>query len=882
MRKRSGESRLYSVLLRLVPPGFRARQGRAMAQAFASLRLATRERGRAAVLRLYVTEALDLLRTGLMLRLRALGVARWWRGRRGAAMGSGGRSGDLRGSRVIALVDDTRLAWRAAFRHRAFFLFASVTFALGVGAMTATYSGLKSLVLDPLPFPGAERVVLVWRTIGSGWFSPGEPEVEALAADREVFEEVALFNTEDVLLTGSGAPVRLTSVQMGANLVEFMGVRPVLGRVFTETEYGAGASRVLLLSHALWRGQFGGARDVLGRALMLNGESWTIIGVMAAGAVRPNGAPGRVDVWMPLPATTRYRQAIARLRPGVTLEAASTHAGELFRRVSGTDSYGARVTSATALRSGALQEPLRVLMVAVTLLLLVACVNVSNLLLQRAAGRGHEVAVLSALGAGRFRLARQFLMESVMLALAGGAMGTLLAAAFVRLVQWVRPAELNVLELISLDGGALVFSLVVSTVAGLLFGLLPSIRAAGADAMASLARAPREGRLVRGRIRWTLVAAQVAFSFALLVGAMQLIVSLQRSAGRDPGFRAERLLDITITMPAWRYGEQATLWQAIERMTDRIRRLPRVEAVALGGGSPAESGIYFGTVQVEGQPAEPQASMFYGNTIAAEYLAVVAQPLVAGRDFTTAEISDSANVVILGESSARRLFPAGAIGQRLSIGGGPPHLVVGVVRDAALGGLSSGETIDIAYWPMTSLAGTLHLLVRTRSEEAGLVAELRGIIHAIEPDALVDATSATDRLRRSLARERFTTTLLAGFAALALFLSGVGLYSVLSHVVAARTHEIGVRVSLGADARRIRQLVLRSGLTATVIGLGLGGLLLWGGLQWLRSRLHGLSENDPAVWVAAALTIGAVALVAVWQPARRAARIDPMLAMRAD
>jgi len=850
-------SRLYRLLLCVVPRDFRERRGASMEQAFVNLRRSARERGSAAVVWLYVTECWDLARTGSALRRRA------WR--------------------VGAVLDDVRLAVRMVVRHRGFFAFSSVTFALGIGATTATFSALKSLVLDPLPFPGAERAVLVWRTIGSGWFSPNEAETEALAADREVFETIALFAGETVVLTGNGPPAQLSSVGMGPSLASFMGVQPVLGRGFAASEYEGDGSRVLLLSHALWRGQYGGSRDVLGRTLQLNGEAWTVIGVMPPDAVWPNGAPGRVDVWVPLAERARYRQLVARLRPGVTLEAASAHVGDVFRRVSGKTSYGARVTSATALRSGALQEPLRVLMIAVTLLLLIACVNVSNLLLHRVANREREMALLSALGAVRSRLFRQFLMESVVLALWGGLLGTLLAAGLVRAVQRLRPADLAALEMVRLDAGALGFSLLVSTCAGLLFGWLPSVRATRAGATVHLARARREGELGQRGFRWALVAVEVALSFALLAGASQLIVSLRSAALRDPGFRAEGLLDVTITLPSWRYVEPTMRRLSFEQMADAIRRLPHIEGVALGQGSPPESGIYFGVVQVEGKAAEPEASMFHGTAISPEYLGVAGQALTAGRSFTAAEMTDSANVVILGETSARRLFPeGGAVGQRFSLGGGPPQTVVGVVRDAALGGLSARSDVDIAYWPLGSVPASLHMLARTTADDAGLASRLRETVRAIEPDALVELHRAEELLRRSLARERLTTTLLSGFAALAALLAAVGLYSVLSQIVAARTHEIGVRVSLGADSARIRQMVLRSGLTATGIGLVAGGVLLAAGLQLLRSRMFGLTAHAPLAWIAAALVLAVVSLIAVWRPAERAARTDPMVAMRAD
>ena len=869
--------RAYRAFLRVLPAPFRLRNGTCMEHAFGVLLGSARERGRLAVLQLYASEAWDLIRTGVALRVRT--------GQRKRQRRAWPGTPDWRGRPPMAtLGDDVRIAFRSATRQRAFFLFAGLTFALGVGATTAMFSALRSLVLNPLPYPAGERVVLIWRTMGASSLLPvAEPQqIEALRAESGIFEAFATFSGRGVALTGLGQPTQLESLQMGSGLAELMGVRPVLGRLFSPEEMTGDGQRVLLVSHSLWQSRFGGARDVLGRTLTLDGEPWTVIGVMPPDVVRPDGRQQPVAFWQPLPPGARF-QPIARIRGDITLEAASAHVDAVMQRTAERPGFGGTVRPLGGLRSGALAEPLRLLMGAVTLLLLIACVNVSNLLLHRAAARERETAVLAALGASRARLLRQFLLESLLLALVGGALGVFLAAGAIHITTALRPDQLSALQAIRLDGGVLAFALIVSTLSGVIMGLLPALRAARADAGAALARAPREGRGTSARFRWTLVGVEVALSFALLAGATLLIGSLREYARRDPGYAPDGLLSVSVTLPAWRYEQEPARRVTFERMMDVVGRAPGVERVALAGGVPPKTGILFGRVHVEGKAPDAESSMFFGTSIDPDYLAVIGQPLVAGRSFTRAEMSGDTQPIILGETAARKLFPEGdATGRRFGLDGEDPYTVIGIVRDAALSGLTSGNAIPIAYWPLRDIDTNLNLLVRASSDDGSLIRTVHELVQAVEPEAIVNVRTARDLLAVSIARERFTTRLLSTFAGLALLLAGVGLYSVLGQVVTSRTHEIGVRVSLGASAASIRRMVLRSGFTAVATGLVLGGLLVAGGIGLMRSRMFGLTEHRPLAYVAAATALGAIALLAMWQPAERATRVDPMQAMRAE
>ncbi len=867
-------SRLYRVLLRLLPRDFRARQGEAMEQAFVTLRTQARARGRLRVVGLHVSEAWDLLRTGAAMRRR---------NRQASITTDYGMSSASSPRAASLFLDELRMALRSATRHRAFFAFAAVTFALGVGATTAVFSALKSVVLEPLPFPKPDRLVLVFRTVQNNALVTPEPEqIDSLRGLSAVFEDIATFGGSSVFMTGAGDPVRVNVVQMGATLASFLGIRPVLGRTFTPDEQAGEGAHVALLSWELWKGQFGGTPDVTGRTLDLNGEPWTIIGVMPPGLVRPNGAAGRVDLWLPLPSNAKFVLPIARLRPGVSLAAATQAVDALIRRIDRESQLGGKVTPATALRSGGLHDPLSILMAAVTLLLLIACVNVSNLLLHRAAARQRESAVLAALGATRSRLLRQSLLESLLLALAGGSLGVLLALAAIRAAATLRPARLEALQSVHLDGLVLAFSLLVSVVAGLLFGMLPALRAARSDAAATLARAPREGIAASARFRWTLVGVEVALSFALLVGASLLIRSLVELSSRDPGYQPQGLIDLSVTLPTWRYTQEPARREAFARLADGVRRIPGVQLVSLSTGAPPNAGIYFANLHLEGRPPATQSTMLYGMNIDPDYLAVIGQPLRAGRGFTRDEMTGKGNSVILGETAAKQLFPDGsALGQRFGFGSTDMYTVVGIVGDAALNGLSEGPAA-IAYWPMTEVYAATHVLVRSNLDAAKLGSALRDAVRAVEPAALIQVNRGTELLGFSLTLQRFTTTLLTAFAALALLLSAIGLYSVLSQLVTGRTHEIGVRVSLGANAGRIRLMVLRSGLGAIAGGLLAGGLMAAAGIRIAGSHMFGLTQLRPSAWLAAGVVLGVVALLAMWWPAERAARTDPILAMRAE
>jgi putative ABC transport system permease protein len=870
--------RRYGLLLRLVPADFRARHAAAMEDAFAALHARARGAGIRAVLMLWLRESWDLALTGLSLRLRE-------RRQLTLDVQHRARSRSARSLSVLGtLRDDWRFAVRATTRHRGFFFLAAITLALGIGATTAMYSALKAVVLEPFPFPGAERTVLLQRTMGTSgraFFGLEMEDIALLRDQRDVFERIVGMSSGTATLTSFGEPQRVLTLKMTADLPAFIGVQPVVGRTFTHEELAGDGQRVVLISHAMWRRRFAGRRDVLGEPLRIDGQSSIIIGVMPRDAVRPQSDPRPVDLWLPLPDRDPLRTSIARLVEGVTLETAAARVDAVVRR-SPSETFGG--TAQPLVRAVPLHDYLRVLMVAVTLLLLVACVNVSNLLLQRAAVRSRETAVRSALGASRARLMRQFVLESLILAIVGGVLGAGLSYGGVRVLTAFRPEQLDALQKVRIDGGVLLFSVIISVGAGLLFGILPAVRGSRTAATAALGRFGTDGDSRSSRFRWGLVAAEIGLSFALLIGATLTIKSLRALASRDPGYLADGLVSIDVRLPAWRYPESAARAAAFDQMIDDVRKLPAVRAVSLADGVPPRLGsARLGHLHVEGKTPETELAIFESFAVDSSFVETLGLVVVSGRRFTGADATSALHPVILAESGARRLFPGEpAVGRRFRLEGDDDFTVVGVVRDIRTSGLTDDGSTPLAYWPLQHVRERMTIIARANREDAQLMLDLRQTVRRTEPDAIIEVVTAREMLGATLAQERFTTSLLSAFAALALLLAAVGLYGVLSQVVVSRTREIGVRIALGADAGRIWRLVLRTGMLATIVGLVLGAGLSALGLRALRGQVFGLTEAQPTSYIAAAGVLLIVSLAAMLVPASRAARMDPMRAIRVE
>lgn len=790
-------------------------------------------------------------------------------------------------------IDDGLHAVRSLARRPAFTAFAGATVALGIGAVTAIYSTVDAVVLNPVPYENADRMVTLMRPIGNSGAmrSPAAEQVDAWAAMGDVFEAVEQSALTSMTLTGSGEPVLLDVALIRPGWHAFTGRMPLLGRAFTDAET-RGDARVVLLSHGLWRSRFGADPGVLGTTVDLDGEAWEVVGVMPRRSPVVFFGVQDVDLWRPLPPGQVRSPPVGLLREGVSLEAALERLSAPVVLDDGTEAVGTG-RGVVAAMADRMRDTLAILVVAVVALLLIACVNVSNLLLGRAEGRRRETAVRSALGGGRVRLARQMLAEGFALGLLGGAFGVALTLGGLRAVHALRPPSLTALDAVSVDGGVLAFAFAVTLVASLLFSLVPVIHAsrqAAADALRAGARSAGTGAL-GARFRWVLVSAEVALSFALLVGSILVLGSLRGLLHQDPGFDADRVAVLEVDLPRWRYDsddERAALLDGIE---GRLQAVPGVAGVARGVGMPGAAGVTFGTVEVAGAEPVDETFTFHGPPVGSKYFETLGQPLLRGRGFTPAEIDDpEAAVVVLGEGAARRFFggDAAAVGQRIRIGSGDDwQTVVGVTVDVPMTGLAATDRRLQMYWPTRSVYSTgASFFVRTREGVApsAILPEARQIVREAAGAAHIgEARPLDDVLASTVGRERFATTLLGAFAGLALLLAAVGLYGVVSQLVGQRTREIGIRMALGADGRTVGTSVLGRGLGATASGLVAGALLATAGLQALSSRIFGLDGGArPGAFVAAALVLASVAAAASWVPARRAVRVDPTTAMRVD
>ena len=675
---------LHRLLRLLLPADFRARYGSGMEDVFAEAHERAGAHGVRAVLALWLREVADLAVTGAGLRRE-----RRQRENRQGMRGRGGRPvprpqspGRLDGApetrsrtapsggALRAVADDVRGAFRVLVRRPSTTAFAAVTVALGVGSTTAIFGTLEGVVLHPLPYDGADRMAMLWRKLEDQGLrtSPTREQVQALSAQTDLLEATAPWGVSYMTLTGVGRarPLKLGLVRPSFH--EMVGRPPLLGRTFSAEELAGEGARVVLLGHGLWRDSFGGDPDVIGRALTLDGEPWTIIGVMPPRTVLPAWGVEQVDAWGPLSEEgIASASVVALLRPGVTpdmlnqrLAAAAPGADDIW-----DDQWHAEVSLMRDLIRTSLVDTITVLMAAVALLLVIACVNVSNLLLSSASARRRETAVRSALGAGRFRLVRQFLTESVLIALLGGLAGVALAYGGQRLMIALRPESLSALDTVELNARVLAFALGLTAASGVAFGLVPALRASRPAALEPLRTGARGGvDPVAGRFRWGLVSVQVALSFSLLVGALLVLDTLGRLSQSDAGFEADRVLVLDLELPDWKVARSEERAALYDGLAERLRTLPGVERVTDGGGAPSRVGARFGPMWAEGEERTDDTFMVYGPAVAAGYFQTIGQRVLAGRGFTEEEVRLHQDVIVTrpvsGPAILRRGRPRGS------------------------------------------------------------------------------------------------------------------------------------------------------------------------------------------------------------------------------
>lgn len=804
-----------------------------------------------------------------------------------------------------SLLQDIRFALRTLRKHPLFVAVAVVTLGLGIGVNTAIFSVVDAVIIRPLGYDHAEELVSVGAPSGTDDLS--FPNVRDIRQQNRVFTQVAAFRYWLFNLSGADHPQSLLGVYTGDGIFAALRVHPLLGRGFTNGTESKAYPREAVISFALWQRRFSGDRGVVGSSVVIDGLPTVVVGVLPkefrfpdlvpASAPLPSRVP---DVYLPVGIEPEYDldersdqnySVIARLAPGVSTAAA----GADVKRIAGSlEKDYPQNNAGLALRviplqdqlTGDARRPLAVLFGAVALVLLIACANVGGLLLARASERQREIGIRTALGASPYRLARQMLTESVLLALAGGAVGVLLASWGVEALRVAAPNSLPRLDEIALDGRVLVFALVGSVLTGLLFGMAPVLQQRASGPASALRES---GRTTGGggarRLRSGLVIAEVALAVILLTGAGLLLRSFSLLSGVAPGFDGTNVMTMFTLLPPARYPDDSTRSRFEQRVLADLNALPGVRSAAAINTLPLSNLGNNTSIEIIGHPVDPghRPSVAY-RILGGTYFPTLGMKIVDGRDFSSIDTHESAPVAIINQAAARRFFPdVEPVGKQLKLNNGDPRpkTVVGVVADVHAESLDSAAKPEVSY-PYTQ--GTdllLSLAIRTAGEPHAMLPQIRRTLAGVDPDqAFYAERTMDDLLGASLATRRFNLQLFAGFAGLALLLAAIGLYGVIAFSVSQRTREIGIRAALGAKRGGIAMLVLREGTRLGAAGLALGLVGSLATTRLLKGLLFEVGDTDPATFVGVMVFLAAVVLIACYLPARRASRIDPVEALR--
>jgi putative ABC transport system permease protein len=807
------------------------------------------------------------------------------------------------------LLQDIRYGLRALAKNPGFTVVAVLTLTLGIGANTAIFSVVESLLLHALPYPQPEQLVSIWNTyppqVPKAGLSPGD--YTDWRQQNASFSEMGTYgtNTQGFNLAGEGEPQRVEAGYADSGLFPMLGIRPAAGREFLPEEDRAGSALVVILGHRLWQGRYGGDAGVIGRSISLDNRRYTIVGVLPASVPLIVSA----DLWMPLGQSdddlTEHIHhgfnAIARLRSGVSLaqardEVARLHQQESLAYPAPHKNFGVLVEPLEDQAAARLRPTLLVLLGAVALVLLIACANIVNLLLVRNAAREREVAVRLALGASPWRLVRQLLTESMLLALLGGALGLVFAVLGLKVLLAFVPAELDVLRQAGLNGRVLGFTAAVCLTAGLVCGLIPALRMLKSNLSGTLKQGVR-GSCASGRHRThnLLVVSEIAMALIPLIGAGLLLRSFQHLLEVDPGFRADHALTMEVEQPALSLAESSKLSEAegvaydrrqsllFEQLAAQLRALPGVKTVGGIAQLPLAAGLrHAARFVIEGQPIAESGGrpLAEYRIVSLDYFSTLGVPLRAGRFFNEDDFGQ-VNTVI-NETMARRFWPDGnALGKRINLCSLDPkpcwNTIVGIAGNVHQYGLDHAPTYDLYFvggWPR-------YLIVRTAFDPRSLAAAVVEVVHHFDPNLPVTNVLTMDSLiADSVSPRRFSSVLVAIFAGLALLLAAIGIYGVMSYTVSQRTQELGVRIALGAQTVDVRRMILGQSLKLTLVGIGIGLAGAFGVARFLASLLFGVGTHDVATFLGVALLLMAVALAASWIPAQRAMRVDPMVALR--
>ena len=795
-----------------------------------------------------------------------------------------------------SLIKDIRYGFRSLWKRPGFTAIALIALALGIGANTAIFSLVNAVVLRPLPFPEPDRLVWVWGNIRNGGNRASVSPLDFLdyREQNKTLENLAATMQVPVNVTGNGDPERLNAAAVTGNFFQTFGVTPVLGRGFTLENEKTGQDQVTVLSHDFWQRRFGGDPGIINRTIVLNGKATQVLGVMGRDVSLPQAA----ELWVPLTfddpemkmRKAHFLRPIGRMKPGVTLTQAQADldliAAQLEKQYPDSNSgWNTRLVSLREQLLGGSRTFVLILFGAVGLVLLIACANVANLLLVRAASRQKEIALRTALGASRPRIMRQMITESVLLAIMGGALGALLARFGVDLLVSFSQNTLPPTVTVGVDGTVLLFTFLISLATGLLFGLAPAFRTVNVNLIESLKEGVRGAGEsgVRNRTRNVLVVFESAIAVMLLIGAGLLVRSLIALQNVDPGFDANNVLTMRVALARNKYDTPEKTANFLTELQTRVGSLPGVETVGVISELPLSGQLNDLPFTVEGRPPVTIDQAFGADfrRVNQNYFSALRIPFLRGRNFTEQELRQEEKPIIVSQQLVDQVFPnEDPLGKRLiSAIGETRHEIIGVVGDIRHNSLGS-PPVPTMYFPTIETPFT-NLAIRTKSEPLSIAAGVRKEIQAIDPDQPIAAVKPmTSWVEQSVAAQRYSTMLLGLFALLAVVLAATGIYGVMPYTVAQRTHEIGVRMALGARQHDVLKLVVRQGMILALTGVALGLLGAFALTRVMSTLLFQVTPKDPVTFIVVAALLIAVAFVACIVPALRATKVDPLVALR--
>jgi putative ABC transport system permease protein len=801
------------------------------------------------------------------------------------------------------LRQDIQYATRRLLKAPGFTAIAAVTLALGIGANSAIFSVVNGVLLKPLPYPESERLVGVYHLSDGNRAAMSGPNFTDMTRTATSFENTAATSTTRMILTGMGEPVRLPVARVSASLFNVLRVQPALGRAFNADENTPGRTNLVILSHGLWQQRFGGDPGVIGRGIMLDGVSREVVGVMPRGFAYPSES----QAWLPADynqsfVTSQranwYLDVVARLKPGVTPQQSAAEADTIGRNLEKQHPLSnaeVGITTYPLLEAmvGDVRRSVMILLGAVGFVLLIACANVANLLLARAAARGPEMAVRAALGAGRRRLVAQLMTESLLLSLVGAALGLLLSVWGVELLKSLKPDGIPRLDNIGMDAAVVAFTIAIALVTGILFGLVPAFTATR-GVSASLKDAGRGAVSNRGgaRVRGALVVAELALAVMLLAGAGLLMRSFVKLQSVDPGFRPEQALTFDLTLPDVRYAEDPQRLAFFDQLLPRLRGLPGVRSASAVLGLPLSGVDFVISFDIGGRPPLPPADRpaMLVRVATPDYFQAVGIPLKRGRGFAEDDKEGTPRVLLITESAARQYFPnEDPIGKTIELGWGRGRgrkaggAVVGIVGDVKDAGLSrpNPPQVYLPYrqWPVSFMT----VVMKTAVPPESLTAAARAEVSAVDPNLPLSNVATLEAVvAKSISQQRFYMLLIAIFASVALVLAAIGIFGVLSYAVSQRTREIGIRMALGAQGRSVVHLIVRQAMVLALCGVAGGTIAALVVSRTMTEMLFSVTPTDPVTFASVAAVLVGVALVASYLPARRATRVDPIVALRAE